>query len=111
MGIDVVTSREVEASTLGRIGRALADPSRQRLLLELLDGARYPSDLAAETGLSRTNVSNHLTCLRECGIIVPTAQGRRIRYEISSPGLVDALRSLTAVDLVPLSDCCAEPGR
>lgn len=99
----------VEASTLGRIGRALADQSRQRLLLGLLDGPRYPSDLAVETGLGRTNVSNHLTCLRECGIVVPTAEGRRVRYEISSHGLVEALRSLTAVDLVPLSECCSVP--
>jgi DNA-binding transcriptional ArsR family regulator len=93
-------------TTLGRLGRALADPSRQRILLALLDGAHHPSDLADVMGLGRSNVSNHLTCLRECGLVVAAAEGRRVRYELASPELADALRQLVAVELVPLSECC-----
>jgi DNA-binding transcriptional ArsR family regulator len=90
---------------LSRIGRALADPSRQRLLLALLDGVEYSSDLAEAAGLGRTNTSNHLTCLRECGLVVAHAEGRRVRYELASSQLVAALRALLEVELVPLTAC------
>ena len=92
-------------STLQRIGFALADPTRQGVLTHLLDGPGYPGDLADRLGVSRTNLSNHLTCLRDCGLVTATAEGRRIRYELASEQLADALRSLTAVDL---RGCCDE---
>jgi DNA-binding transcriptional ArsR family regulator len=98
----VIAARQ---DALSRIGRALADPSRQRLLLGLLDGVEYSSDLADAAGLGRTNTSNHLTCLRECGLVVAHAEGRRVRYELASPELAAALRALTEIELVPLTEC------
>ena len=92
-------------STLQRIGFALADPTRQRVLTHLLDGPGYPADLADSLGVSRTNLSNHLTCLRECGLVTATAEGRRVRYDLASAPLSDALRVLTAVEL---PGCCDE---
>ena len=59
----VLTSETREAA-LARVGRALADPTRCRILDALLDGPAYPAGLAADLGLSRSNVSNHLACLR-----------------------------------------------
>lgn len=104
------TSATTSAEVLGRIGRALADPSRQRILLALLDGVHHSSELAEAAALSRTNASNHLTCLRECGLVVAHAEGRRVRYELASEGLAHALRGLLDVELVPLARCC-EPTR
>ncbi|RYY05152.1 MAG: ArsR family transcriptional regulator, partial [Alphaproteobacteria bacterium] len=52
---------------MNRLGRALADPTRSRILLRLLGGPGYPARLADELELTRTNVSNHLACLRGCG--------------------------------------------
>ena len=75
------------ASTLdamNRLGRAMADPTRSRILLTLLDAPGYPAELARDLELTRTNVSNHLTCLRGCGLIVATPEGRRTRYEIAT---------------------------
>lgn len=60
---------------MSRIGRAMADPTRSRILLMLLRGPSYPVDLARELGLGRPNVSNHLSCLRGCGIVVPSRRG------------------------------------
>ena len=67
--IDRPTSAGGEAGVdglggLDRIGLALADPIRRAVLVRLLDGAQCPSDLAAEIGTSRSNLSNHLACLR-----------------------------------------------
>ena len=55
--------------------------------------------MAGELGTSRANLSNHLACLRECGLVTATAEGRRIRYELADPRLADALRILAELNL------------
>ena len=58
------------SSVLARFGYALSDPTRARILLALRDAASYPSDLADLIGVSRQSLSNHLACLRGCGLVV-----------------------------------------
>ncbi|WP_338749531.1 Cd(II)/Pb(II)-sensing metalloregulatory transcriptional regulator CmtR [Janibacter alittae] len=84
---------------INRLGRAMADPSRARILLMLLHEAGYPAQLARDLDLSRPNVSNHLACLRGCGIVVAAPEGRRTRYEIADVHLTRALESLLEVVL------------
>ncbi|MET4098150.1 DNA-binding transcriptional ArsR family regulator [Agrococcus sp. UYP10] len=99
-----------------RLGRAMADPTRARILLQLLERPGYPAVLAAELETSRANVSNHLACLRDCGIVVAEPQGRQTRYEIADPHLGRAIAALLAVTLAvdegaPCIDgSCSLPG-
>lgn len=99
-----------------RLGRGMADPSRARILMRLLDGPSYPGRLALDLGLTRANVSNHLTCLRGCGLVAGEPEGRQVRYQIADPHLSHALEALMSVVLavdegVPcLADCCTVPG-
>lgn len=79
---------------MNRLGRAMADPSRSRILLSLLEQPGYPAVLADELQLTRSNVSNHLSCLRGCGIVTAVPEGRRTRYELSDPHLARALTAL-----------------
>ncbi|NEB39976.1 helix-turn-helix transcriptional regulator [Streptomyces sp. SID14515] len=90
----------VDAGALARVGTALADESRRRLLLALLEAPAYPSDLAARLGLTRGNVSNHLSCLRGCGLVKTVPDGRRVRYELADPKLAHALAELAALVLL-----------
>ena len=90
---------QVDLGTLGRVGTALADPTRRRVLVHLTSGPGYPADMAAEFGTTRANLSNHLACLRECGLVTATAEGRRVRYELSDPQLAEALRILACLSL------------
>lgn len=90
---------EIDLDVLSRIGRALADPTRQRILIELLAGPGYLAELADTIATSRANLSNHLTCLRQCGLVTATLQGRRVRYDLADPRLADALGSLASLDL------------
>lgn len=76
---------------MNRLGRAMADPTRSRILLSLIDEPGYPAQLARDLELTRTNVSNHLACLRGCGIVVATPEGRQTRYEIADPHLTRAI--------------------
>jgi len=95
---------------MNRLGRAMADPTRSRILMTLLDGPSYPAVLSRDLGLTRSNVSNHLTCLRGCGIVVAEPEGRRTRYEIADPHLAQALTALVDVTLaVDQSVPCLDP--
>ncbi len=101
---------------MNRLGRAMADPTRSRILLALLERPGYPAKLARDLELTRTNVSNHLACLRGCGIVVAEPEGRQTRYEIADPHLSAALTALVDVTLavdenVPCMDpACTVPG-
>lgn len=96
---------------MNRIGRAMADPTRSRILLSLLYRPGYPAALARELELTRTNVSNHLACLRGCGIVVAEPEGRQTRYEIADPHLAAALSALVDVTLaVDQNIACTDPG-
>lgn len=101
---------------MNRLGRAMADPTRSRILLMLLEGPGYPTALSRELGLSRTNVSNHLACLRDCGIVVAELEGRQTRYEIVDAHLTQALNALVETTLAVDEDApcmdmqCTVPG-
>lgn len=95
---------------MNRLGRAMADPTRSRILLSLLEGPGYPAKLARDLELTRTNVSNHLSCLRGCGIVVAEPEGRHTRYEIADPHIAAALTALVDVTLaVDESTPCLDP--
>jgi DNA-binding transcriptional ArsR family regulator len=95
----------VNLDALARVGRALADDTRRRLLVELLAGPAYPSDLATAIGTTKANVSNHLACLRECGLVHGTHAGRRVLYALADDRLAHALHDLAGL---VVSDHCAE---
>lgn len=84
---------------LERVGTALADPTRRLLLLRLLDGPAYPADLADDLATGRSNISNHLSCLRGCGLVRTNREGRQIRYELASRRLAELLRRLADLEL------------
>jgi len=94
-----VSLLDLDLDVLNRVGTALADPTRRRILVELLKGPAYPAELADKLGATRANLSNHLTCLRGCGLVTATAEGRRLRYELADARLGDALRLLASLHL------------
>ena len=95
---------------MNRLGRAMADSTRSRILMSLLDKPGYPAQLARELDLTRSNVSNHLSCLRGCGIVVAVPEGRQTRYEIADPHLAHALCVIVNVVLaIDESAECLDP--
>lgn len=93
---------------LARFGHALSDPTRSRLLLALRDGPAYPADLAELLNVSRQNLSNHLACLRGCGLVVAVPEGRRTRYELADGRLAHALGDLLGVVLAVDPAACPD---
>lgn len=100
-----VVSMDLE--TLSRVGEALADPVRRSVLVRLVDGPGYPGELAEQIGVSRSGMSNHLACLRGCGFVTATYEGRRVRYTLADPAIADALMTVSKLPLHP----CPEDAR
>lgn len=96
-------------SVLARFGHALSDPTRSRVLLALREAPSYPSDLAELLGVSRQSLSNHLACLRGCGLVVAVPEGRRARYELADGRLGHALGDLLGVVLAVEPQRCSAP--
>jgi DNA-binding transcriptional ArsR family regulator len=87
------------APLLARFGHALSDPTRCRLLLTLREAPGYPAELAELLGVSKQSLSNHLACLRGCGLVVAVPEGRRVRYDLADVRLAAALEDLLGVVL------------
>ncbi|MFC8178117.1 MULTISPECIES: ArsR/SmtB family transcription factor [Nocardiaceae] len=100
--MDVLT----RVSVLSRFGHALSDETRTRVLLALKEAPAYPAELAAELGVTRQKMSNHLACLRGCGLVVAVPDGRRTRYELADANIGRALDDLLQVVLAVDPTCC-----
>jgi DNA-binding transcriptional ArsR family regulator len=100
----------MNAPVLARFGYAVSDPTRARILLALASAPAYPADLADSIEVSRQSISNHLTCLRGCGLVVAMPDGRRSRYELTDARLGHAIKDLIGVVLAVDPQCCAPDG-
>jgi DNA-binding transcriptional ArsR family regulator len=79
----LITSATSGIDLQAKLFRGFADPSRLALLQALLKGERTVSDLVEITGFTQPNVSNHLACLRDCGLVTARQQGRFAYYSLS----------------------------
>jgi len=79
----MLTSTTSSIDLQAKLFRGFADPSRLSILEALLDQERTVSDLVETTGFTQPNVSNHLSCLRDCGLVTVRQQGRFSYYSLS----------------------------
>lgn len=66
-----------------------SDRSRLAILEQLVGGECRVSDIVFSTGLSQSNVSTHLACLWDCGLVAREKRGREVYYR-----LIDGVREL-----------------
>lgn len=88
-----------EVASLLRLGRALSDETRCRLLLRLVRCPAYPSELSESLGISRQSVSNHLKALRDGGLVTAELEGRRVCYRIADERLAHAVTDLAGLSV------------
>jgi DNA-binding transcriptional ArsR family regulator len=75
-----------------RLFRGFADPSRLSILEALREGPLTVTEIVLKTELSQPNVSNHLSCLLDCGLVLRDQQGRYARYQFSDARVEELLR-------------------
>lgn len=61
--------------------------------MSLLDGEQRVVDLIEEIGGSQSNISGHLACLKDCGLVSARPVGRQTFYAIASKEVVGVLRA------------------
>lgn len=98
------TSLQSSLALKAKLFRGFSDPSRLSIVETIGGGPRTVSDIVALTGLSQPNVSNHLSCLRDCGLVHREQRGRFVHYCLADPRVAQLLR---AVDDL-LSDIAAD---
>lgn len=85
-----------------RRNRALAHPTRLRILAMLATGRLCPCQMAAVLGLGRGPVTTHLRVLRNVGLVVETKSGSRVEYSLSQAASPTAMPS-TGGPALPVS--------
>ena len=79
----LLTANPKSIEIQAKLFSGFSDPSRLSILDALRDGEVTVNEIVKATGLSQPNVSNHLGCLRDCGLVVSKQQGRFVYYELS----------------------------
>ena len=86
-----------EVAVAAKLFRGFSDPTRLAILLALLESEHRVTDLVARVGCSQANVSGHLSCLKECGLVADRPQGRAVYYRIATEQVVTVLRAAEAL--------------
>lgn len=74
-----------------KLFRGFSDPSRLSILEVLHNGPLTVGEIVEATGLTQSNVSNHLSCLRDCGLVTAEQQGRFVYYSLSDDRVAQLL--------------------
>ncbi len=86
------TEVRADVAIAAQMFRGFGDPTRLAILTELLVGERRVVDLVDALGCSQSNVSGHLSCLKECGLVLDRPEGRSVHYRLATPAVIDLLR-------------------
>ncbi len=79
----LLTHKTQAVELQAKLFRGFSDASRLAILATLRDGPLTVGEIVEASGLSQSNVSNHLGCLRDCGLVACKQAGRFVRYELS----------------------------
>jgi ArsR family transcriptional regulator, cadmium/lead-responsive transcriptional repressor len=88
----IINSNPLSVALKSKLFRGFADPSRLSILESLFNGPLNVGEIVSATGLSQSNASNHLSCLKDCGLIASEQQGRYVVYRLSDPRVARLLR-------------------
>ena len=87
----LLTTDKTSLALKAKLFRGFSDPSRLGILEALRQGPLTVSEIVTATGLSQSNVSNHLGCLRDCGLVSSRQEGRYVTYQLSDDRVGDLL--------------------
>ncbi|CAN5519226.1 autorepressor SdpR family transcription factor [soil metagenome] len=74
--------------------KALADPTRRRILRELGDRERSAGEIAALFPMTGASMSHHFTVLKTAGLIEGRREGQQIFYRLNTTVTQDLIASI-----------------
>lgn len=76
--------------------KALADDTRQQILVMLLDGEKCVSDIVEVFDTSQPTISHHLSVLKQFKLVTSRKEGKLVFYDINRDNLVECCGMLMA---------------
>src|SRR5438045_1110811 len=74
--------------------KAIAEPTRRQILVLVRGGERSAGEIASHFDVTRPAVSQHLTVLKDAGLITERRDGTRRLYSVRAEGLEDLRKFL-----------------
>lgn len=90
-------SKRALYEAFAEVAKAVAQGHRLELIELLAQGERSVEDLAALSGLSVANTSQHLQNLLQAGLVLVRRDGKRRLYRLTSDAVVELVSALRAV--------------
>lgn len=82
--------------------KTLSNPVRLRIISELQDGERTVGAMAKKLGVRQAHLSQHLSVLRQRGVVKTRREGPNIYYSISNHKIIEACSLIREVLLEQL---------
>ena len=82
-----------DVQLVAKLFRGFGDPTRLAILVHLADGELRVTDLQGRVGGSQGNVSGHLACLKDCGLVADRPEGRAVWYRIAEPEVIAVIHA------------------
>ena len=89
----VIASEEL-LNRIAEVLKAMADPTRLKILHTLHNGERCVSDILENVGGSQANVSKHLSVLKRAGLVDCRREGLNVYYRIIDEGVFTICRNV-----------------
>ena len=77
--------------------KAIANERRLHILCLLLAGQMNVSELQKLTGISQSNLSQHLTKMRALGVLSSERDGKQVYYRLAHPAFKKIIKALQEV--------------
>ncbi len=74
---------ELDVGSMAEILKAVADPTRQKILRLLEEKPRTVSEIVERFSLSQPTISRHLLVLRNAGLVEAERDGQHVVYSLS----------------------------
>ncbi|MBU0608241.1 MAG: metalloregulator ArsR/SmtB family transcription factor [Armatimonadetes bacterium] len=72
--------------------RALAHPARLQILMKIVEGELCVQDLQDDLERNQPNISQHLTVLRDRGLVIAERKGKRVCYRPADERIVELIK-------------------
>ncbi len=82
---------------MGDVWKALADPTRRKILELLRQKDMNAGEIAAEFNMTKPSISNHLSILRQADLVDAEKQGQNVVYTLKTSVLEDILNILSSL--------------
>jgi len=84
---------------VGDVWKALADPTRRKILSLLKDKDMNAGEIANEFNMTKPSISNHLNILKQADLVDAEKVGQNVNYSLKTSVLQDVLKLISDLSI------------